>query len=140
MKKLNEDIYLIEPGLFAERRGQSWYVSDEDSNVLAGPFATLEALEARDAAPAPAPEPESTDLVTLRQASEHLPVSYQSLYAARGKGLLPEPVREVQAAWVKGGIMRLYSLAELKAVYASTTPEQRHAAGMERWKEGRRHG
>lgn len=133
MQKLNETLYLIEPGLYAELLTDgTWVVSDETSTPVAGPFATLAELEASlldaggDVPPGLAtvtnttavPEPvvtlsEADDLVTLTEAAGHLPVTRQALYAAAKRGTLPvDPV-------VVGRQTKLYSLKALKEAYRS---------------------
>lgn len=116
MKKLTDDLYLIEKGLYAERRGIEWFTSDEQSKILAGPFASLVDLQ-RDPLATP-PETtaavvdhDSSDLVTLREAGQHLPISHQALFAARRRGTLKvQPVIEARTT-------TLYSLKALKEAY-----------------------
>lgn len=133
MKKLNDTLYVIEPGLYAELLTDgTWVVSDEKSTHVAGPFATLEELERSrmdaggDVPPAltvvtnttGTPEVavtalEAEDLVTLTEAAASLPVTRQALYAAAKRGTLPvEPV-------VVGRQTKLYSLKALKEAYSS---------------------
>lgn len=132
MKKLTEDLWLIEEGLYAEQRGTQWFVSDEQSEILAGPFDSLESLEAsrieqtldaldvdtaqvqklsNGAVAVSLDSLDSTDLVTLREAAEHLPRTHQALYAAQRRGTLKvDPI-------VEGRTMKLYSLKALKEAY-----------------------
>lgn len=129
MKKLTDDLWLIEEGLYAERRGEQWFVSDEQSEILAGPYRSLELLEkARhrgavevgswqggvervNIAPPGVEDYDSTDLVTLREAGEHLPISHQALFAARRRGTLKvEPL-------ITARTTTLYSLKALKEAY-----------------------
>lgn len=128
MKKLNENLYEIATGLYADRRSDGqWYVTDEDEEIQGGPFASLEALAAG-WAPPPALSPvmnttgepevvvtqeQAEDLVTLREAAAHLPITRQGLEYRRKKGILGvDPV-------VTGRSTELYSLKALKAVYPS---------------------
>lgn len=46
MKKINEGFYEIEPELYAETKEGRWFITDEKSDDVAGPFADLEALRA----------------------------------------------------------------------------------------------
>ena len=47
MKKLNETLYEIATGLYADRRSDGqWYVTDEQEEILDGPFASIEAVAA----------------------------------------------------------------------------------------------
>ena len=121
MKKLTEDLWLIEEGLYAELRGEQWFVSDEQSAILAGPFGSLKELDqwrTPGAAPveefaSPLADLDSTDLVTLREAAEHLPRTHQALYAAQRRGTLKvEPV-------IAARTTKLYSLRALKEAYPS---------------------
>lgn len=124
MKKLNEALYELEAGVYAEQRSdRQWYITDEQEEILSGPFATLEALDTwrgrddvdpdattleEDLAAAPA-----EDLVTLREAAPHLGITRQGLEYRRKKGILGvDPV-------VTGRSTELYSLKALKAVYPS---------------------
>lgn len=46
MKKISERLYVIEPGVYADRLPDgSWRISDEQSHPLDGPFPSLEALQ-----------------------------------------------------------------------------------------------
>lgn len=130
MKKLTDDLHLIEEGLYAERRGAQWFVSNEQSEILAGPYASLDLLEkARQPGaveisswqggvervevipPGLAVGDDPTDLVTLREAAEHLPITHQALFAARSRGTLKvEPLIEARST-------TLYSLRALKEAY-----------------------
>lgn len=130
MKKINETFYEIEPELYAERRGARWFITDEQEEVQAGPFASLEVLqkslkpgaqeiaswqggvERVEIVPPGVPD-DPDDLVTLTEGAKHLPVTPQALYAALKRGTLPvEPV-------VRGRTITLYSLRELKEKYPS---------------------
>lgn len=122
MKQINADFYVIEPELYAERRPGGWLITDEQAKVVAGPFASLELLEASltdarvpeeaktfegEAIPAPKPE----DLVTLREAATFLPVTRQALEARKRRGTLKvSPV-------VVGRSTELYSLKQLKEAF-----------------------
>lgn len=133
MKKLTEDLYLIEPELYAELRGTQWFVSNEQSEILAGPYASLEllqkarqpgAVELKTMAngnetvrveivpPGVSLEDlDSTDLVTLSEAADYLPRTRQALTSARRRGTLKvEPVLEARTT-------KLYSLKALKEAY-----------------------
>lgn len=159
MKKINEGFYEIEPELYGEAREGRWYVTDEESEEVAGPFESLEALKdvvsrseamaARDrgafplsyyiergADAATAAEAIRTsgptlatnntghaevvvtadraaDLVTLREAAEHVGMTRQGLEYRRKKGILGvDPV-------VTGRSVELYSLRALKEKYPS---------------------
>jgi len=116
MKYLTDDLYEISAGLYAERRGKTWVISDEKSEVLDGPFSSLEALTAKingEPMPAGLEELDSTDLVTLREAADHLPMTHQALFAARSRGTLKvEPVVTARST-------TLYSLKALKEAYGS---------------------
>lgn len=156
MKQLTPDLYVIEPGIYAERRGEQWFVSNEDSAVLAGPFDTVEAARdhqedragERVEAELDALDPDAVvvlkpgdpgfvefdprDLMTLRQAAKHLPVSSQALYAARARGALPEPRRVIATPATKSGQVSLYSLADLAAIYEAKTVAERISEGARR--------
>lgn len=123
MRKLNETFYEIREGEYAEFRDGAWFVTNEAAETLAGPFPSLERLEAHLAA-------NSDDLMSLRQASKHLPVSYQALYAARGRGTLPAPRRVDASEATPNGRVELYSLAELRERYEGQTVSERISAGM----------
>lgn len=131
MKKLTDDLHLIEEGLYAERRGAQWFVSNEESEILAGPYASLEMLEKARQPGAiefsswqggierveivppglAVAEYDAADLVTLREAAEHLPITHQALFAARSRGTLKvEPLIEARST-------TLYSLRALKEAY-----------------------
>jgi hypothetical protein len=123
MRKITDDLWKVddELGLYAERKAGLWFLSDESETQLDGPFDTLEALEAsRSGEPElqPAPEPggplesyDSTDLVTLREAAEFLPITRQALQYHRRRGSLKvEPL-------VTARSIELYSLAALKEAY-----------------------
>ena len=115
MKHLTDDLYEISAGVYAERRGKTWVISDEASEVLDGPFSSLEALNAKiNGEPMPAEalgELDSTDLVTLREAADHLPMTHQALFAARSRGTLKvDPVITARST-------TLYSLRALKEAY-----------------------
>lgn len=132
MKKLTEDLWLIETGLYAEQRGTQWFVSDEQSAILSGPFGSLEDLQASrieqvlddldvetaqvqklpDGSVAVSLDAlDSTDLVTLSEAADYLPRTRQALTSARRRGTLKvEPVLEARTT-------KLYSLKALKEAY-----------------------
>jgi hypothetical protein len=129
MKKITESFYEIEPELYAEWREGGWVITDEKAAVVAGPFATLELL---DASLKPGAEEVKTsqgetvrvvinppgvtdrgpaDLVTLREAAGFLPVTRQALEARKRRGTLKvSPV-------VVGRSTELYSLRELKEAF-----------------------
>jgi hypothetical protein len=123
MRKITDDLWKVddELGLYAERKAGLWFLSDESETQLDGPFDTLEALEASrggEPEPQPVPEPggplesyDSTDLVTLREAAEFLPITRQALQYHRRRGSLKvEPL-------VTARSIELYSLAALKEAY-----------------------
>lgn len=159
MKKLNDGFYEIEPELYAEAREGRWFITDEESEEVAGPFESLEALKdvvsragsmaARDRGAFPLshyieraaeaghaaevirangltlvanttgrPEvvvtaDQAEDLVTLREAAEHVGMTRQGLEYRRKKGILGvDPV-------VTGRSVELYSLRALKEKYPS---------------------
>lgn len=148
MKKINEGFYEIEPELYAEMKEGQWFITDEESEDIAGPFSSLEDLAAsrveawlsdldpataevmkpgdpgfvnfKDIPVAPATPPytpeqvtEMTDLVTLREAAQFLPVTRQNLEYHRNRGSLKvSPV-------VTGRTVELYSLQQLKEAFPS---------------------
>lgn len=133
MKKLKDTLYKIEEGLYAEQRADGkWVISDEKYEVHGGPFDTLEELEAsrmdngEDQGPAEPPpvapaEPpytpqdiaDMTDLVTLREAAEHLPLTRQALEKRKSRGTLPvSPI-------ITGRSVELYSLKALREAFPS---------------------
>ncbi len=130
MKKLNETLYLIEPGMYAEQRGEQWLITDEQEKVQAGPFVSLQVLEdslkpgaeelrsfggdvVRVVVTPPGLGADPNDLVTLTEAATHLPITRQALYAAAKRGTLSvEPL-------VVGRQTKLYSLRALKEAYPS---------------------
>lgn len=137
MKRLSHDLYVVTPGTYVDRRAGAWYVSDENSKILAGPFdspeaardhvegeeaATAEAdLDALDPATAVVLKPgdpgfvvfQEDDLVTLREAAGFLPVTRQALEARKRRGTLGvSPV-------VAGRTVELYSLKALKEALGS---------------------
>lgn len=140
MKQITADLYLIEPELYAERRGAEWFTSNEQSEILSGPFATLAALEAeRTGTPlvvesfATPPAVDPGDLMTLRQAAKRLPVSSQALYARRAKGGLPEPRQTVPSLTARSGRVDLYSLADLAPLFEGTHAERTSAGARRGW-------
>lgn len=127
MRRLRDGLYVIAPQLFAERRGESWFVTGEEDEVIDGPFPTLEALEA-------AQRGEVTDdgdrLVSLREAAKSLPVTHQALYSRRRTGGLPAPrTTHVQHG---GREVELYSFAELAALFEGKTWHERVTEGSQR--------
>lgn len=138
MKRLRDGLYVIEPERYAERRGAEWFVTDEEEQIVSGPYASLERLEeARIFAehdffdsPPPGKRMLGDDLVTLRQAAKHLPVTHQALYARRRTGGLPAPA--VVQEQPSGRTMEFYNLSELAALFEGKTLVERVTEGNRR--------
>lgn len=140
MRELSPNLWEIEEGIYAERRGDEWFTSNEKNEILAGPFASPDAARAdHEGGTVTAANVQTfegladiDDLMTLRQASLRLPVTYQALYAARRRGTLPEPRRVVESFATKTGQVELYSLAELAERYEGKTRSERIGEGARR--------
>lgn len=150
MKKISDSLYVVVPGTYVDRRSDGWHVSNEESESLAGPFDSPEG--ARDHYEGEASEqgaaqvrtspstlgpptvvtPPLPELVTLRQAAHRLPVTHQALYALRGRGNLPAPVRTEPSRSTRSGEIELYRFSELAALYEGKTKSERIGEGARR--------